>query len=154
MMMVLLLSNLFWMQSHERTLHLKMMTLAMQNVVETAYMIFNSQEWTRILMPSPHEWRCIIRLTVSMSPQSVLRLMVLGNKIQAWCLLRKPSHPLRSLAGNVGNMLATCRQQGKMLPIFVPTGQFWQHGLQCVGTLLCRYFPTLTYQGETTYVHR
>jgi hypothetical protein len=32
-----------------------------------------------------------------------------------------------NLAGNVGNMSATCRRQGKMSPIFVPTGQFWRH---------------------------
>ena len=43
--------------------------------------------------------------------------------------------PQINLAGNVGNMSATCRRQGKMSPIFVPTGQFWRHGLQCVGTL-------------------
>ena len=29
------------------------------------------------------------------------------------------------LAGKVGNMLATCWQQGKMSPIFVQTCQFW-----------------------------
>ncbi len=32
------------------------------------------------------------------------------------------------LAGNVGDMSATCRRQGEMSPIFVPTGQFWRHG--------------------------
>jgi len=30
-----------------------------------------------------------------------------------------------TLAGNVGDMSAKCWQQGEMLPIFVPTGQFW-----------------------------
>jgi hypothetical protein len=33
----------------------------------------------------------------------------------------------KSLAGNVGDMSATCRRQGEMSPIFVPTGQFWRH---------------------------
>ncbi len=33
-----------------------------------------------------------------------------------------------SLAGNVGDMSTTCRRQGEMSPIFVPTGQFWRHG--------------------------
>ena len=28
----------------------------------------------------------------------------------------------------VGDMSATCRRQGEMSPIFVPTGQFWRHG--------------------------
>ncbi len=31
----------------------------------------------------------------------------------------------KGLAGNVGNMLATCWRQDEMSPIFVPTGQFW-----------------------------
>ena len=48
-------------------------------------------------------------------------------------------------------MSATCRQHGKMLPIFVPTGQIWQHGFLCVGTLLCRDFPTLTYHEQTRF---
>ncbi len=36
-------------------------------------------------------------------------------------------HPL-GLAGNVGDMSATCRRHCKMSPIFVPTGQIWRHG--------------------------
>jgi hypothetical protein len=58
--------------------------------------------------------------------------------------------PLPALAGNVGDMLATCWQQGKMLPIFAPTGQFRRHGFYCVGTLLCRIFPTQTDQRQMT----
>jgi hypothetical protein len=55
-------------------------------------MMLNSQEWTRILMPSKQEWRW----TVTMSPKSLLRLMASGNKIQARRLLRDQasSYPL------------------------------------------------------------
>ena len=56
-----------------------------------------------------------------------------------------------SLAGNVGDMLATCRRHCKMSPIFVPTGQIWRHVFLCVGTLLCRVFPTLTYHEQTRF---
>ena len=37
-----------------------------------------------------------------------------------------------------------------MSPNFAPTGQFWRHGFYCVGSLLCRGFPTLTDQRQTT----
>ncbi len=39
------------------------------------------------------------------------------------------------LAGNVGNMLATCQRQVTMLPIFAPTSQFWRH-VSCVLVLV------------------
>ncbi len=32
------------------------------------------------------------------------------------------------LAGNVGDMSATCRRHCEMSRIFVPTGQIWRHG--------------------------
>jgi hypothetical protein len=48
-------------------------------------------------------------------------------------------------------MSATCRRHGKMSPIFVPTGQIWRHVFLCVGTLLCRDFPTLTYHEQTIF---
>jgi hypothetical protein len=56
------------------------------------------------------------------------------------------------LAGNVGNMSATCRRQATMLTSFAPTGQFWQHYFLCVGTLLCCDFPTLAYHKQTIIV--
>ncbi len=37
------------------------------------------------------------------------------------------SHTTDTLAGNVGDISATCWRQGEMSPIFAPTGQFWQH---------------------------
>jgi hypothetical protein len=46
-------------------------------------------------------------------------------------------------------MLATCRRQATMSPIFAPTGQFRRLDFLCVGTLLCRDFPTLTYHEQT-----
>ncbi len=33
-----------------------------------------------------------------------------------------------NLAGNVGDMSATCWRHCEMSPIFVPTGQIWRHG--------------------------
>ena len=63
-MMTILLLNILMLLSREWNLLLRMM--------------LNSQEWTWILMPNPQEWRW----TVTMSPRSILRLMVLGNKIQ------------------------------------------------------------------------
>ena len=59
--------------------------------------------------------------------------------------------PFNGLAGNVGNMSVTCRRQGEMSPIFVPTGEIWRHGFLCVGTLLCRDFPTLTYHEQMIF---
>jgi hypothetical protein len=62
---------------------------------------------------------------------------------------------LRTIKGIYGEtwlvMLATCRRQGEMSPIFVPTGQIWRHGFLCVCTLLCRDFPTLTYHEQTKF---
>ena len=40
-----------------------------------------------------------------------------------------------------------------MSPIFAPTGQFQQHDFLCVGTLLCRDFPTSTYVPRTDDNH-
>ena len=40
------------------------------------------------------------------------------------------------LAGNVGNMLATCQRQVTMSPIFAPTGQFLRH-VSCVLAHFC-----------------
>jgi hypothetical protein len=40
----------------------------------------NSQEWTQILMPSPQEWRWILK-PMAMSPKSRTRYMASDNKI-------------------------------------------------------------------------
>jgi hypothetical protein len=48
-------------------------------------------------------------------------------------------------------MSATCRRQGEMSPIFVPTGEIWRHGFLCVGTLLCRDFLTLAGHEQTIF---
>ena len=42
-----------------------------------------------------------------------------------WQCLSSLLVAVSSLAGKVGNMLATCRRQGKMSLIFVLTCQFW-----------------------------
>ena len=66
---------------------------------------------------------------------------------------------MAGLAGKVGDMSATCRRQGKMSPIFVPTGQFRRHGFWWVGSLLCRYYIFSDIDGPKTdiivrtYVH-
>ena len=53
------------------------------------------------------------------------------------------------LAGNVGDMSATCRRQGEMSPIFVPTGQFRRH-VSLVSEHFCVVnLPTSTYQRQT-----
>jgi hypothetical protein len=37
-----------------------------------------------------------------------------------------------------------------MLSIFAPASQFWRHGFDCVGTLLCHVFPTQIDQRQMT----
>ncbi len=61
------------------------------------WVTLNSQEWTRILMPSPQEVRWTLK-PMEMSPKSRTRYMALDNKIPLSCQLncQAPNqHPLR-----------------------------------------------------------
>ncbi len=62
------------------------------------WVTLNSQEWTRILMPSPHKWRWTLK-PMKMSPKSRTRYMALDNKIPSWHQLKfqAPNQPLSPL---------------------------------------------------------
>jgi hypothetical protein len=99
-----------------------------------------------------HHWRGRPR---SLRPEGCLGLLLfyLGSTMnhKHLCMIFGIVPGVCSLAGNVGDMSATCWRQGKMSPIFVPTGKIWQHVFLCVGTLLCRDFPTLTDHEQTIF---